>query len=615
MSDRHKRKDLVQGSGRQASPAQKGTRRPTRTHLRGRWGLLALLLLMVLAASLAPSGQASGGRSAAEREAQLAAKQTEREQRIAAREAERAAAQEQRQAGNRHRFLTGGPKDVAEKDHTKVTVDCTEVLWEFKEFSATELNTIHEVITIRDQTPPQSLGMKFSFHGETAEQETPITAGAGRYLIDLAAHWKSRLLKGGFDIHLKVICPAEPALTIEKLQRIAGAEDDPFVSAPITGSVGETVGYEMIVRNTGNVPLSLKEFSDTKCDEGTLSGGPGGGEMLAVGAATTYVCEHLLDAADETATKYENTASVTGAPPEGDGSPVSGNSNTVVVKVPPAPREAESALSVEKLQRIGGSGSFTTAQLSGREGQKVEYEIIVTNAGNVPLTLTVFSDPHCDTGTIAGGPGASALPPDADTTYTCSHTLDAEDLRNGPYYNTAEVTSTAPQGDGPPVSKRSNTVSVTLSPGPPSPGPGTPGAPGTGTPGGSQPAGSGGVLSSTSGKPASGVLAFLSASAPKLIAPQGCLRGGEIKVSIKSASVQSVTFYLDGRKVRTLTAKNAHKGLLTIEIDWARLKLGAHTLAAKITMVHPASVKAAETTRRATLLRCEPVAVTPKFTG
>ncbi len=611
MSNRHKRKDLVQGSGRGAPPARKRPRARARRRPRGRRGLLALLLLMALAASLAPTGQASGGRSAAAREALLAAKQTEREERIAAREAERALAKEQGRAGHRRPFLTGGPKDVAEKDHTKVTVDCTRVLWEFKEFSATELNTVKEVVTIRDQSPPQSMGLKYSFHGETATQETPIVAGPGRYLIDVAARWKSRLLKGGFDIHLKVDCPAEPALTIEKLQRIGGA-DNPFVSSPLTGSTGETVDYEMIVKNTGNVPLSLEDFSDGKCDEGTLSGGPAVGEMLAVGAATTYVCEHLLDAADETAKVYENTASVRGAPPEGDGSPVNETSNTVKVTVLPAPPLPAPALSVEKLQRIAGSGSFTTSQLSGHEGQKVEYEIVVTNSGNVPLTLTVFSDPHCDAGTIAGGPGGAALPAGASTTYTCSHTLDAEDVRNGPFYNTAEVTGTPPPGEGSPVSKTSNTVTVTLGPGPPAPGPGTPGS---GTPGASQPAGSGGVLSSTSGKPASGVLAFISATAPRLISPQGCQRGGEARVSIKSASVQSVIFYLDGRKVRTLTAHSARNGLLTIEINTAKLSIGPHKLAAKITMVHPASVKATETTRRATLLRCDPIVVTPKFTG
>ena len=606
MSKGHRRKEPVRRSDH-------GRARPARhANARTRWGALALLLVALLAASLAPIGQASGGGSAAKREAVLAARQSEREERAAAKQAERAGAREQRGSGlGGPSFVTGGPKDERENDNATIRVDCTQVQWEFRNFSASGLNTIEEVITIRDQRPARSMGMSFSFHGSSQTQLTPITGRPGRYIIDARARWKTNGLKGGFDIHLKVICPPAPALAIEKLQHIAGS-GGPFVSTPLTGSVGETVDYEMLVRNTGNVPLSLEDFSDPHCDAGTISGGPGVGEALAVGAVTSYMCEHLLDAADEAEGFYENTAVVFGTAPPGEGY-THAVSNTVVVDVPPPPPAREPALALEKLQRIEGSGSFTTAPLSGHVGQKVEYEVFVTNTGNVPLTLSSFSDPHCDAGTIAGGPGAAALPPGAETTYTCDHVLDGEDLSHGTYYNTAGVTGTPPEGEGSPTSKLSNTVSVALLAGPGSPGNGTPGTPGTTTPGGTK--ASSGVLATTSGKPGSGTLAFVTASAPKLIAPQGCLRGGEIKVSIKSASVLSVTFYLDGRKVRTLTAKNAHKGLLTIEINSAALTLGGHTLAAKITMAHPASVKATQTTRRATLLRCRPDVVTPKFTG
>ena len=90
---------------------------------------------------------------------------------------------------------------------------------------------------------------------------------------------------------------------------------------------------------------------------------------------------------------------------------------------------------------------------------------------------------------------------------------------------------------------------------------------------------------------------------------------GEFHVSIKSAHVASVTFYLDGRKLKTLTAKNAHKGLLTIAIDPSKLKVGAHKLVAKITMTHTASTKAKQGTRSMMVLRCRAAVLTPKFTG
>src|SRR5271166_681616 len=305
MPNRHTRRDEARGPEPRAPRPRGGRRSRAQARLRGRWGVAALLLVLLLVASLAPTGQASGGRSSGEREAQLAAKQAEREQRAAAREAERTAARERREAGHSPSFVTGGPKDEQEKEHGKVTVDCTQVVWEFSDFPATGLNTVNEVVTIRDQHPPQSLPTTFSFRGSAARQVTPIVGGPGRYLIDASSHWKTNGLKGGFDIHLKVICPAEPALTIEKLQRIGGSANS-FVSSPLTGSVGETVDYEMLVKNTGNVPLTLEDFSDPNCDAGTISGGPGEGASLAVGASTTYLCEHLLDRADEAVGRYEN---------------------------------------------------------------------------------------------------------------------------------------------------------------------------------------------------------------------------------------------------------------------------------------------------------------------
>jgi len=72
---------------------------------------------------------------------------------------------------------------------------------------------------------------------------------------------------------------------------------------------------------------------------------------------------------------------------------------------PPQPT-AEPSFTIEKLQEIwGGSAGFTKELLTGAVGDTVDYEIIVTNTSSVALELSGFSDPHCDSGTIAGGPG------------------------------------------------------------------------------------------------------------------------------------------------------------------------------------------------------------------
>jgi hypothetical protein len=171
------------------------------------------------------------------------------------------------------------------------------------------------------------------------------------------------------------------------------------------------------------------------------------------------------------------------------------------------------------------------------------------------------------------------------------------------------LTATPTEGDPTPVTSTSNTVLTDVPP--PTPNNNTEThEPATG--GSKAGSGSSGILSSTVSQ--SGVLAFSSATIPALKGPEGCVRAN-FHVSIKSAGVASVTFYMDGHKLKTLTAKNAHKGLLTIEIDAAKLTVGAHKLVAKITTTHTASTKARQGSRSIMVLRCRSAVVTPKFTG
>ena len=52
----------------------------------------------------------------------------------------------------------------------------------------------------------------------------------------------------------------EPAFSIEKKQEIAGSGAG-FTASPITGAVGQTVDYEIVVTNTSNVDETFDEFS------------------------------------------------------------------------------------------------------------------------------------------------------------------------------------------------------------------------------------------------------------------------------------------------------------------------------------------------------------------
>jgi hypothetical protein len=594
-------------------------RKSRRASVRGT--VLVTLFALLLAAYMAPAGQAQGaGEGSSEEQAAAPApieaaveasgegKLSAREERAAAKQAQRQAKRERQQERRAARSKRSASRPVQNSSRPRTQGDvhfsCTAVNWQFVNFPAAGTNKIQTAIRIYGEgngTPPTTIPGSFTFEGSSYEATTPLQAPPGEYKIDAWAKWNGNGLKGSFDILGRLTCSATPEFTVEKLQQIAGGSGS-FTSAPIAGELGDTVDYEIVVKNTGNVPLSFgsEDVIDRNC--GAISGGPVSG-TLAVGASTTYTCTHVL----EEVGSYTNKAEVSGIPPTGDGPPITHTSNTVVAEVPLPPALPAPAFTLEKLQQIAGAtGSYTSSPLSGVVGQTVDYEIVVKNTGNVPLTLSSFSDRQCDEGTLAGGPeGGAALPVGASTTYTCTHLLNAADGSAGSYANTVTLAGDPPGGEGSTVTNNSNTVVVSVSP-----------AANGNTLSSTSSAGATGVLSSTSaqGPSKSGVLAFSSATLPLLKGPQGCVRH-DFRVSLKAAGVARVTFYLDGHKLRTLTAKNAHKGLLTLLIDPDKLKVGTHKLKASITMKHTGSTKPKQGTRTVRILRCSSAALTPKFTG
>jgi hypothetical protein len=169
-----------------------------------------------------------------------------------------------------------------------------------------------------------------TFDGPDAAMTEPINAPPGRSRIDTRGKWKTNGIRGAFDIFSKKHCPPAPAFTIEKRQRLVGSSSG-FTTAPLIGEIGQTVEYEIIVHNTGNVALVFSNLTDPNCD--TIEGGPGGsplapGATPSLGGSATYTCKHVLTSAEQ----YENTATTTATP--GQGPPISQTSNTVVVNTP-----------------------------------------------------------------------------------------------------------------------------------------------------------------------------------------------------------------------------------------------------------------------------------------
>ncbi len=488
----------------------------------GRLGL-ALPLMLVLAAFLAPSGQAHSAAAGSQQEGATAStKATEKAERVA----ERAAAKEQRAAAkNAAREARQGsgstqqgsgsskkPKErksaskerksiqlSTEREDGAVTFGCSEVTYTFRHFPSLLGDSATEKLTVDGKVVAI---VKATFAGPEGSNTIPIVGPPGRYTIDAGAKWKlweapkqpgeaPNPFDGAFDIHSKVECPATPAFTIEKLQQIAGAGGS-FTTAPLTGGVGQTVDYEIVVKNTGNVDLTFSEFSDPHCEAGTISGGPGS-SPLAPEASSTYTCTHKLDAADEALGSYANTATDTGTPPEGGGGAITHTSNTVIVELVRSPPEEKTTPPPSKTPGPAPSGANTS------EG----------------------------VGTLSSSSSATSL--------------------------------------GDPL-------------------------------------------------PQGGVLAF-AGRVPSLRGPQGCVRRTFL-ASVRSNGVQSVTFFLDGRRLKTLTAKSAHKDLLSVTVSSSSLKIGAHRLIAKITMIQLASAaRVLPVSRTLTFVRCRSALLPPRFTG
>ena len=180
------------------------------------------------------------------------------------------------------------------------------------------------------------------------------------------------------EVVVKVPQKNEPAYTIEKLQRIE--ETGSFTKEELTGMIGQTVSYEIIVNNVGDVTLTFKNFVDTEC-EGII-GGPGPSGEIKSGQSATWTCFHVLTSTGT----WPNVAKI-----EGNLGTGPKESNKVVVNVPPEPK-----LAIEKRQMLPGEPAFTASELTGTIGQVVSYEIVVTNVGNVPVTpVELHRHPVC----------------------------------------------------------------------------------------------------------------------------------------------------------------------------------------------------------------------------
>lgn len=215
-------------------------------------------------------------------------------------------------------------------------------------------------------------------------------------------------------------------------------------------AVGDTVAYEFLVTNTGNVTLSGVAIDDAL--EGVSDivyvdwdGNPAG--TLAPGDELRATATYEVTQSDVDAGSVANSATVTGIPPTGDADAVTDTDAETVTTI-----TADPELVTTKTATLSGSG---------RVGDVITYEIVVANTGNVTVSDVTITD------TLAGLSAlnydawpwdvAGLLAPGDAIRATATYVIDQDDVDTGSVTNTATGAGVTAVG-GIPVSDASDPV-------------------------------------------------------------------------------------------------------------------------------------------------------------
>ncbi|MCV2446176.1 SdrD B-like domain-containing protein [Paracoccus sp. DMF] len=196
---------------------------------------------------------------------------------------------------------------------------------------------------------------------------------------------------------------------------------------------GDRLTYSLTVTNTGDV--TLKNVAVAAPGLGAVAGSPIA--ALAPGASQALTAVHELTQADLDSGEVVNTATAEGEAP--DGSTVADVSGTGPSNDDPTvvPLTAAPSLALVK------SADVSALSLPAMRGDRISYDLTVTNTGNVTLTDVTVTDPML--GAIPGSPLA-VLAPGASRTLNADHELTQADLDRGRIENTAFAAAKAPDG-------------------------------------------------------------------------------------------------------------------------------------------------------------------------
>jgi uncharacterized repeat protein (TIGR01451 family) len=280
------------------------------------------------------------------------------------------------------------------------------------------------------------------------------------YAMDNAGNGAASI-GGGWCVN---ITPATAAVTVAKSVTSTG----PY------NTVGQTISYQFVAKNTGNVTLNAVGILDTQtAPAGSLTSGPtcqslssptgtcsGSTTTLAPGQSATFTGTYTITQADLNNGSVNDSATASGTSPTG--SPVTSTPSTATVTTTSTP-----AVTVAK--SVTSTGPYNTV------GQTISYSFVAKNTGNVTLNAVGITDTQtAPAGSLTSGPtcqslsspagtcsgSTTTLAPGQSATFTGTYTITQADLNNGSVNDSATASGTPPTGS--PVTSSPSTATVTF---------------------------------------------------------------------------------------------------------------------------------------------------------
>ena len=248
---------------------------------------------------------------------------------------------------------------------------------------------------------------------------------------------------------------------------------------------------------------------------------------------------------------------------------------------------------------------------TAHSGDQLTFSYTVTNPGDVPLTNVTATDDKCSPLTRTGDTSDTTLDPGDTWTYTCSYVIQWSEGDANPVVNTVTTCGMPPGGGGPPPGGGGSPVcdtdqhSTTIVP------PATPTTP----PASSDTPASASGTAPTSGQPPQIAVSPVRVrpGSATLRGPSGCPTTSAVAATVSGRRIVKVTFYVDNKKVKTLTQPNKSGGRWVLPMNVKRFAFGSHRVQARIEFARSSQTKSR--TLRMSFSRCHPANVTPKFTG